>query len=488
VKIVQTTAIVSLGQFSNTFQRIALAFVLARVFSTYVYGTYQQVWLFYGLLSPLFILGIPGSLLYFIPQLERAKHKTLIIQSLLLLGSIGVLFGVATWISAAFVAQQFNSPELSLYLRIFSLYPLLALPATIFNMLLIASGRPVQSAAFSWIQSFLFVGFASIPALLGLPLTAILWTINGYALVLLIIVISASLWLYRGRAFAWDLRLLRSQLSYSIPLGLAGSLGTLSKQFDRAIVSFSLSPDQYAVYVSGALEIPFIGLITGSLMTVLIPEFVRRLKDGQATARVWRLWNRATEKTALLLFPLCIFLMIFSRDVMVLLYSEKYASSALVFAIYLMMLPMRIGQYGALLRAMGRSDLIFWISIIRLVAAVIVGVLFIRLLGLPGPAVAYVMLSYLSVLVYLFISCRLTRTSFARVMPWRGLARVMLLSIAAGVATIPAHLWISMPLMRFVIGAGSYFLLYVGLLLVLGVISLDARPYLVSVRRCIGLD
>jgi len=483
VGIFRTVTIVSLGQFSNAFQKVALSVVLARVLTTHDYGTYRQVWLFFGLVSQLFILGVPGSLLYFIPQLDNSGQKTIALQSILLLATIGLLFGCVIWLSAAFVAQRFNNPELSGYLRIFSIYPLLALPAASLNNLLIASGRPTHSAIFSWTQAILFVGLTSIPALLGMPLVTILWTINGYALALLLIVIATSLWLYRGYPVFWDIKLIRSQLAYSIPLGLSGSLGSVTKQLDRLVVSLSVSsPALFAVYTNGAFEIPFIGLITGSLMTVLVPEFVRLQEDGKVTARAWQLWNRATEKTALFLFPICISLLIFSRETMVLLFSEKYASSALIFAIYILILPARIGQYGTLLRALGRSDVILWLSIFHLVINVIMGLLFVRVLGLPGPAISYVFLTYLIALVYLFVLSRVTQTSFARVMPWVKLAQIMALAIAAGMAAIPAYLWIAQPLIGFMVGIGSYFLLYAILISRFGFISKkEIKGYLDSV-------
>jgi O-antigen/teichoic acid export membrane protein len=471
-KILKKTVAVSFGNFSNTFQKVGLSFFLSRLLSQYVYGTYQQVWLFYGLVSQFFILGIPGGLLYFIPRLDRSKHKTLVLQNYLLLGMIGIIFAAATWISADFVAQRFNNPALAKYLQIFSFYPILALPTAGFTLLLVAEDRSSWAAIYSWSQTILFIFFALIPAFLKMDLAWILWAINVYTLVLFLIVLGVTLQMYRGIPYHWDFGIMRDLLAYSVPLGLSGSLTSISKVFDRAIISFLYPPDQYAIYVNGAFEIPFIDLITGSLMTVLIPEFVRMLKDGQATERIWKLWNKATEKTALAIFPITVFLLMFAEDTIILLFSEKYLASTPVFLIYLLITPMRIVQYGAILRALGHSGLILWISILRLVLDVGLGITAALVIGFLGPAIEYVVIAYVMAATYLLVLGRITRTSFSKTMPWSRLVKIMAISICAGFAALPVYFWNTIPLLRLTLGGVCYSLAYGALLLLFGFLSL----------------
>jgi O-antigen/teichoic acid export membrane protein len=470
--ILKKTVAVSIGNFSHTFQRLGLTFFLSRLLSQYDYGTYQQVWLFYGLVSEFFILGIPGGLLYFIPRLDRHRHKTLVLQNYLLLGVIGVIFAAATWISAEFVAQRFNNPALGKYLQIFCIYPILALPTASFTLLLVAEDRSSWAAIYSWLQTILFIFFALIPAFLKMDLAWILWAINVYTLVLFLLVIGVTMKMYQGIPYHWDFGIMRGLLAYSIPLGLSGSLTSISKLFDRAIISFLYPPDRYAIYVNGAFEVPFIELITGSLMTVLIPEFVKMLKDGKMTKVIWELWSKAAEKTALAIFPITVFLIMFSEDTIILLFSEKYLASTPVFVIYLLITPMRIVQYGVILRAIGRSELILWISIGRLVFDIGLGIAAALVIGFLGPAIEYVVMAYVMAGTYLLVIVKITKINFSKIMPWSGLVKIMTISICAGVAALPVLLWIKMPLLRLSIGGICYSLAYVALLIIFRLLSL----------------
>ena len=164
------TSIVAIGQLAVSMERILVFMILSRTLSSFDYGTYQQVWLFYGLMLPLFTLGLPGSVLYFIPRAQPDRRKTVAFQTLFLLALVGLFFSLATFISAPWVADQFNNADLTRYLRIFSLYPLLALPPKLVNLLMIAEDRPLLSAGLSVLATISTTLFLTWPSFLGLSL------------------------------------------------------------------------------------------------------------------------------------------------------------------------------------------------------------------------------------------------------------------------------------------------------------------------------
>lgn len=452
-------------------ERVVVVMILSRTLSSFDYGTYQQVWLFYSLALPLFTLGLPSSILYFIPRAHSLQRKTVAFQTLFLLQAIGLAFSLATFLTAPWAAKLFNNPDLVQYLRIFSLYPLLALPPKLVNLLLIAEDRAGLATVVSALSALITLLFLTVPSLIKMPLVYTFYSANLGAFLFFVWVIVYMIRFYRGQPFHWNLSLLKGQIVYALPLGLSSMLGVISKQLDKAVVSSAFSPDVYAVYVNGAFEIPVIGLLTGSMMTVLIPEFVRRLEHDSSQAGVWSLWNAATKKTALFLFPISFALFVFAPEFMVVMFSLEYLASASIFRIYLALTVLRITQYSALLQALGRTRLILGTSIIGLFISLALSWSLVHLLGLVGPAWANVTATYLWAFIYLVILCRLLDTRFGRVMPWKELARTMTAAIVASLVAWPVKALPVGHLPVLVLGSAVYAVAYVVMLLATHTVS-----------------
>lgn len=483
MKILMRTLVVAIGQTATSMERIAVLFILSRTLSQYDYGTYQQVWLVYQLVLPLFTLGLPASILYFIPKTEPEQHKTFVFQTVVLLEVVGVIFAAFTFLSAPLFARQFNNPALVPLIRIFSIYPLFSLPPKLVNMLLIAREQPIYSTVFSILYSVLLIIFNTAPSLLGLPLEYTLYGANLGSIIFAAGMLIFLLRTYRGQTFRWDFKLLKSQVIYSGLLGLSSVLGMISSQLNRVIVSSSFSTETYAVYTNGAFEIPFIGLITGSLMTVLIPEFTKRLGNQESLNSVWGLWNNATLKTAIFLFPIATSLFTFAPEFMSTLFSPKYEASAPIFRIYLLLVFLRITQYGSLLQAMGKTRLIFTTSAVSLLLNLILSIVFIPLFGITGPAWANVVTVYVWALIYLVMLCRLTKVSFSAIMPWRSLGKLLFLALIAGILANLVHL---LPLSFFpllVVGLLIYGVVYLLLLILTHTLEVSTVIHLVYQLR-----
>jgi O-antigen/teichoic acid export membrane protein len=466
-------SVVAFGQLALSVERVLVVMVLSRTLALADYGTYQQVWLVYSLALPLFTLGLPGSVLYFIPRADLDQRKTVAVQTLLLLQVIGLAFSLATFASAPLMARMFNNQDLVLYLRIFSLYPLLAIPPKLVNLLLIAEDRPGLATTVSSLSALTTLLFLTMPSLVKLPLVYTFYSADVGALLFFVGVVIFLIRFYRKQHFRWDLPLLGAQLAYALPLGLSSVLGVISRQLDKAVISSMFTPAVYALYANGAYEVPVIGLLTGSLMTVLIPEFVKRLRQESSQTAVWSLWNTATRNTAFILFPIAVALFVFAPELMVFLFSDKYLGSAGIFRIYLALAILRITQYGALLQAMGYTRLILGTSALMLTLNLFLSWSLAHLLGVKGPAWANVATNYAWALVYLVMLCHLLKTPFRRIMPWRQLAGIMGLAIAPGLL---AWLTKALPLghvSMLAVGSTVYAMGYLIMLLITNTLSMS---------------
>ncbi len=469
--IAYKTLIVSIAQFASSMERIVVFMILSRTLSVEDYGTYQQVWLFYLLVLPVFMLGLPSSILYFIPSAQPEDRKTVVYQTVLLLELVGLIFSIITFFIAPEMAVRYSNPSLVTYMRIFAFYPLVSVPPKLLNLLMIANNEPGKSAIASAIYSILTIVFITTPSLLKLPL---IYVFYGALLGGGVFFVGFLMYLnhyYRADTIHWNTKLLKEQVIYSLPLGLSSILGTVSTQINRLVVTSSFTVEEFAIFTNGAFEVPFIGMITGSLMTVLIPEFVTRLKNNQDLNSVWELWNNSTLKTAILLFPIAVALFIFAPDFMVLMFSEKYIASTSIFQIYLLLMFVRVTQYGSLLQAMGRTNLILLTSVAGLIINLFLSIFSVSIFGLAGPAWANVITTYSWGIIYLVMIARMTKNSMNLIMPWKKLGKILMIAILAGIMAIPG-LFIKMnTLLKFILEISIYSLIYLWLLYIFKIID-----------------
>jgi O-antigen/teichoic acid export membrane protein len=228
-----------------------------------------------------------------------------------------------------------------------------------------------------------------------------------------------------------DRKLMGQMFYYSIPIGLATLVGTISLQFDKVIVSHFSTPADFAIYVNGAMEVPFISIVTGAISTAILADMSVLCSQKDYTgARV--LFHKAAIKSALFLLPLMVILMYNAKALMILFFSARYADSAIPFAIYLLILPARIVYYGPTLIALGKSRLILFRSLVELVLSAGLGLLLVYQFGYMGVAFAGILATYgWSVPYNLREIARGFGVGYGAVLPFQDILIIGALSVAA---------------------------------------------------------
>ena len=100
-----------------------IGIVLARILLPVELGSYRQLFLIYSTFSTLLLLGIPQSVLYFLPKLEHIdSKKEFITRTVNLITLPAFVFGLAIFLLRGFIAHIFNNPQLNILLIIFAVY------------------------------------------------------------------------------------------------------------------------------------------------------------------------------------------------------------------------------------------------------------------------------------------------------------------------------------------------------------------------------
>jgi O-antigen/teichoic acid export membrane protein len=441
------------GRVVGSLLTVVTAGVLARWWSEQDYGEYRQVWLAFQAMSPFVTLGVPAGLTYFLPQIDRGHQKTAVAQAAVLLAGSGALISLVT-VGWSFLLHGTDGGGGLPTAAAFALYPVFALPLLVADTWLVAVQRSRTAAWFTIQTAVVQAAAAIIPVVSGCGVAAVLGSVTLATFVRFLIVLSLYRSEYRGVAAAWNPDFPRQLLRYTLPLGLAGVVGSFNLLLDKLFVAWWQPPAEFAIYSNGATELPVIGIVAGSVAAVLAPEFVRLFQSGRHRDMI-DLWSSSIRTTAILVFPLTAAMLLFAADAVSILYSEKYLASVPVFRIYLLILPLRITVHGSLLLAAGHSRTVFASSLVGLALAAVLLAVLVPVCGMPGAAAAMVLSVYGVAGMLLFCTSKLVGVSWRRVFPWRDLALTLVASAAgaAAAALVTQHLpagWL-----RLIVGLGT---------------------------------
>ncbi len=460
--LTRRVGLVGLGRMVDAGVRLAITIALANLLAKELFGGYQQTWLLLSALSPLFFLGFPASLFYFLPRLEGEKKNSLLRGTVLFLILSGAGLGLLLFALASPIGRAFNNPFLADYLRYFSIYSWSSIAFGFIDPLLISERKVKFQLAISLSHSVALLASVVTPILLGGSIGTIFRLLALLGLLKLVAV--AGFLITLGNIQAVDPDLFRQQFSYALPIGVSAAVGMATLWLDKMVISFYFhDPGLFAVYSVGAMEIPFVGILLGSVNSVMIPELAR-LHHRDKISELLGLWHASMVRVGTIIFPVFIFGFIFAERIMVVAFSEKYLSAAAPFRVYLLMFPLRVAFYGPVLMAMGRPKLVLWGAIIDLTGNLILSLILVRSVGFLGPAVATSFMTYVHVTFLMCIIMSILKVNVSEVIPWGRLIRLAAISVASGVTLLPflfmsESRWISL-----VLGAIAFSAVFIALM------------------------
>lgn len=400
------------------------AAVLARTFSLVDYASFRQTMLAYAFAVPFVSLGFDRGLYFMLPGREK-RAKGVLVENLLWLLAGGLLLSSFLLFGGGrLLASRFNNPALTPLLLLLIPYPLLALPSSALPACLMARNRAAQVAVFGVTSRLLMFMAVVVPSLIWpSAFTAVVGTVCGAA-----ITTTIALWLMfrscpEGSGLPTRVGLIE-QAKFCVPLGLAGIVGTTSLTLDQILVSSLAAPADFAVYVNGAFEVPLVGTVTGAITSVLLADYASLLRENRREDVV-ALMGRAMTKSAVVIFPAMVLLLAMAPELIRTLFGEKYGASAIPFRLYLLMLPVRILSFGAILQAAGRSRVILTQAVLSLSSNAVLLWIAIRGLGPLWAPVGPVVSLYFLVVPYLVWNlCATLACPVGQLFPWRQLAQL----------------------------------------------------------------
>jgi O-antigen/teichoic acid export membrane protein len=403
--------------------------VLTRIFDPAQFGTYKQLFLVFSTAYFVAQLGMASSLYYFVPAATQEAGRY-VANSMLLLGTAGLVCLGIIVVGAPQLAHWLSNGELTGYLPWIGLYLFLMMLSSALEIVMISRGKYFGASVCYALSDLARAAAFILPVLLFRQLG---WLLKGAVFVAFLRVLFTVFYFrreFRG-GFTPDRALLKRQLTYALPFAAAVLVEIVQASLPQYAVSYLFNPATFAIFAVGCLQIPLVDFAASPSSDVMMVKMQERLAEGRKTAAV-AIWHDTTWKLAVLFFPLMAFCVVAAHQIIILLFTVKYAASVPIFMAWSSMILLSTLQVDGVLRVFAQTRYLLALNLMRL--AIIAALLKWSLseFHLIGPVLAIVLATIAFKAVALVRMKRLFEIGAAQLLPWRSLAALLGASTSAG--------------------------------------------------------
>ena len=318
----------------------ALPLILVRYMSVTEYGLFKQAFLLISATATLLPLGFSMSAYYFLPRAFGQRQGSVVCNILCFHFALGIVAAGALLIWPSIPELVFGSPELSPYA------PLMAAVIVVWTISRVSEVIALAHDEFAF--GVFFVIFAQTTRTVLLVLAVLAFgTLQSLLVAAIVqgILQNLALGAYLHSRFpgCWrglDWPLMRQQISYVLPLGLAAVAQGFLVDLPGYFVSHRFGPADYAIYSVGLFAIPLANMCADAVNTTVLRR-VSELQHQGRTRDIALLIANATRTLAALMLPLAVLLAVLGKELLAALFTERYLASYSVFVISLALVPFR---------------------------------------------------------------------------------------------------------------------------------------------------
>lgn len=460
--------------------------LLAGIFSTMLlshslslaeYGTYTQGNVVISVSVSLSILGLSDAVNYFYNGRKPEDQKRYVNTILMLEIVGGVLAAIFILVFSGAIANYFGNSSLTGLFIYIAFRPLLENMINTLQVLQISIGRAKVLAIRNLILSLSRVALVILTTMLTNSIKTIF---IGYIIIDAITVVyfwsSFSSRDFHINPFKGIWSMIPPILKYSLPMAVYSLTKSLLKDMDKLVISHYEGTQSIAIYSNCSYALPF-DVITNAFLVVMIPIitcYIAR-SDYKRAQSLFSDYIRIGYMTT------CVFASaaaILAPELITFLFGEKYLPGLTVFILYLAVDMIKFANLSLVLSAKGWTRTLMVIALSSLGANLVLNLLFYRLFGFIGPAVASVLVSLVTTCLLSVYSSRALETTLTKLL---NLKEVLLLIAELVIAAVPCLLlrellsnagWSALPI-----------ILVVGVLYVGSILLVNFKRLLQILRR-----
>jgi O-antigen/teichoic acid export membrane protein len=294
-------------------------------------------------------LGVGLSAFYFLAR-ERERQPAVVLNILLYHVIAAVSAGLALIAWPGVLTRLLGDASLVPYAPLIGVVILLWVPSSFLETVATAH-QEVRLSTIFIVTAQMTRGVVMILATLWFgSILALLYAAVLQGVVQLIILV----WYLRSRfgrfwrEFDWPL--MRTQMAYAMPFGLAGLIYTFQTDLHQYVVAHAFGAAAFAIYAVGCFQLPVTALLREAVGSVMVPR-VTRLQQTDDRSEITRLIVRVMRKLSYIYLPLYAFLVVVGPVFIEALFTSRFAASWPIFLINLTLLPLAIVVNDPVLRA-----------------------------------------------------------------------------------------------------------------------------------------
>ncbi|MFV0565529.1 MAG: polysaccharide biosynthesis C-terminal domain-containing protein [Flavobacteriaceae bacterium] len=144
----------------------------------------------------------------------------------------------------------------------------------------------------------------------------------------------------------------REEFTYIFNISVGVTLGAFNLYMDKYLIAILLSPTDFVFYQNGAINLPFVNIITSSLFIALIPVFAElqaKNKIKELTLEI----KKAIFKCSFFLIPILVYCFFEAIPLIKFLYGDDFEMSGKVFKIYVLRYSLSVMAFSIFMGSIG---------------------------------------------------------------------------------------------------------------------------------------
>jgi len=462
-----------LGNILSTLILALGSIIIARLLGPSGYGIYSLSLVLPSLLVSLFGFGIDPALTMFSAKFRSEGKVHSLIDFLragflfkLLIGLVAFLIGFV--FSDYFAIYVLNRPDLGSLVKVASVIIVFSI---IYNGIIatfIGLDRMENNAILAFFQSIFKVTVGPFLIILGFGvLGALIGHIVGYVVasflgVVILLVRQFNVFrvsLNDGPSFSDNVK---AMISYGFPLYLSSLLSVFLGQYQLMILAYYVSDFDIGNFNAAVNMSTMINILAVPITTSLFPAFAK-LNPKDERNEIKRLFDRAVKYSSIIIIPVSVIVMIFSKELVRLFYGSNYLSASSYLSLYVIIfLYAGLGSliFSSFFNGIGETKLMFWASLVNSIIFIPSAFIFTRLYAIPGLITA-ILLSNLASLIYTLI---VAYRKFMITPDFNSLSRIYLASLLSTILTLPLFYASFNYLIKLFLGSFLYLICYLTIL------------------------
>jgi O-antigen/teichoic acid export membrane protein len=454
--------------------------LIARILGPELYGQYALAMAVPQLMYLFTELGINEGITKFTAEMirrgESNRIEKLVKHGLLIRTSVGIAVFLINFIFADFFAfLLLNRPELAFYLRIGAIAILFQIIFTTAASTFVGLDRTECSAIALNIQAIsktilsltlVILGFALTGAILGHVLSYAVSAVAG--IVLLYIVIRKLKTSGDNTIFRLNIQLL---LKYGTPLYFSILLIGFVPVIQNIVLAFFTTDAQVGNYKAAINFATLMTVLAIPITTALLPAFSKLSSGGKDTVKAF--FKIANKYTTALVVPATTLVILFSNQIVLLVYGSTYQSASTYLGFYCFLyFLVGIGYltFASLYNGLGETKITLRISLITFVSMLFLSIPLTNFYGVTGLILAFVVSSAAGQIYALYHARKRFDIEYNKT----SLLKIYAISVVSSVIPIIILNFIKLPtVLTITIGSILYLISYVSLFPITKAITLD---------------